>query len=208
MSQDALYTTAQAARLTGVSKPAIRSHAARYRTFLSAEAQPEPGQERHFTHADLRLFAFVAERTRAKEKHAEVLARLASGELDAFSWEPAQAGAAASVPVEPAEGAEGASSALMALAQVQALQALLADAQRREQDALLRAQALQDAAAEARALQARLDESRTQEQDARAKAQALQEKVDALTRELGEAKGELDARKSRRPAWLRRLIGE
>lgn len=176
MPQDT-YSTAQAARLAGASKPAVRAYAAKYSAWLSPEATPEPGHERRFTVDDLRLLRFVFERTQAKDTHAVVLARIASGELDSFTWTPAEPQDAAEEPVDSTEGSRTAPSALMTQAQVQALKTLLEDAHRREQDA-------------------------------KERERELQEQLATLQHALGQAQGELEARKRRRPGWLRSLLGE
>lgn len=177
MPQDS-YSTSQASQATGVSRQALRAYSSRYRQWLSPDATPEPGQERKFSTDDLRLLRFVFEHTQAKEPHATVQARLAAGELDAFTWTPG----------EPQEGSEGApetsgtsktsTAALVPMAQVQALQVLLEDARRREQAALEREQALQAHMAE---LERALGEAQG----------ALRERP-----------------QRRRPGWLKALIGE
>jgi DNA-binding transcriptional MerR regulator len=84
-------------------------------------------------------------------------------------------------PQQPAEHEEASTGMLVPVEQVRALQAILADARQRELE--------------------------TKEQS-HAQLQALQEEVRQLTRELGEAQGELNARRRRRPTWWIRLFGE
>lgn len=86
-------------------------------------------------------------------------------------------------PPEPQQASdhEEATTALVPIEQVRALQAILADARQRELE--------------------------TKEQ-AQAQIQALQDEVRQLTRELGQAQGELNAGRRRRPAWWVRLFGE
>jgi DNA-binding transcriptional MerR regulator len=109
------YTPAEAAAATGASRAAIRTYTQRYARSFSTEATPEEGRARRFTAADLKLIAFIRDKT--------------TGELERFAWEP---------PLSTGEQAlteGGEHAALVPSAQLQAIQALLTDAQRREQQA-------------------------------------------------------------------------
>jgi DNA-binding transcriptional MerR regulator len=85
-----LYSTKQAAALTGVSRQALRTYTARYSRYLSTEATPAAGAVRQFTEADLRVLAFVYQQTKEGYSHDQVLAMLAAGDLEGWSWTPKQ----------------------------------------------------------------------------------------------------------------------
>ena len=139
MSAD--YTPKQASDLTGASRQILRTYTQRYARYLSTDATPEPGYERRFTPADLKVLAFVYQRTAAGEKHERILERLAAGELEQFAWQAPEA------PPAPAQAAESAasdtSSMLIPYERLQAAHALMQDAQRREEAAAEQVAALQ-----------------------------------------------------------------
>src|SRR5262249_54185612 len=150
----------------------LRAYASKeaYQPLLSTEATPDPGKERKFTVDDLKLFAFIAARTRLGESHSDVAERIAADELVTFDWTP-------TAPPRPTEGAESQQAALVPLEQLRAMQALLADSRQRE------VETKQQAQAQIEGLQAEIRQER--------------EKIEQLQRELGEAKGELTAMKRR-----------
>lgn len=131
------YTTKVASELTGASRQVIRTYTQRYARYLSTEATPQPGMDRRFTADDLKLLAFVFQRTSAGETHDQVLERLQSGELEQFAWLPPEPAP------EPQSADESASSALVPLERLHAAHALLQDAQRREAAAADQVAALQ-----------------------------------------------------------------
>lgn len=53
-----------------------------------------------------------------------------------------------------------------------------------------------------------MQDAQRREQEATAKVDQLQQRVEELTMQLGEAQGELSARKRRRPGWVVVLFGE
>lgn len=120
------YTTKQASDISGASRQVIRVYTTRYARYLSTEATPQPGMDRRFTTDDLRLLAFIYQRTSAGETHEQVLERLQAGELEQFAWQPPEP------EPEPQSATESASSALVPLERLQAAHALLQDSQRRE----------------------------------------------------------------------------
>ena len=137
----ATYSTKEASDITGASTATIRVYTTAYARYLSTEATPDPGKQRRFTSADLKLIAFayqLGERESATRE--QVLERLAAGDLDQFAWQP---------PAEPesaahgAAAAESASSALVPIERLQATQALMLDAQRREELAAAQVATLQ-----------------------------------------------------------------
>jgi len=135
------YSTKEAAELIGASKQILRAYTGTYARYLSTEATPEPGGVRRFTEADVRLLAFVYQKTTGENlTHEAVLEQLAEGALEQFTWQPEQP--------EPESTPESQQSAeagmLVPVAQYRAAEALLRDAQRRESDAQEREQALQE----------------------------------------------------------------
>src|SRR5688572_19831682 len=108
MAQRDIYTVAQAAQMLNLSKAALRAYASKevYKRYLSTEATPDPGLERKFTADDLKLFAFIAARTRLGESHDAVAQRLGAGGLDEFEWTPTE-------PAQPVEGTESQQAALV-----------------------------------------------------------------------------------------------
>lgn len=129
MTQQDIYTVAQAAQALNLSKAALRAYASKelYKRYLSTEATPEPGYERKFTADDLRLFAFIAARTKLGESHEDVAQLLGANALLEFDWTPPEL-------QQPAEPSEAQTGQLVPLEQVRALQALLADARQRESE--------------------------------------------------------------------------
>lgn len=133
----AYYTTKQASELSGASRQVIRVYTTRYARWLSTEATPQPGMDRRFTADDLKLLAFIYQRTAAGETHEQVIERLQAGELEQFAWQPPEPAP------EPQSADESASSALVPLERLQVAHALLQDAQRREAAAADQVAALQ-----------------------------------------------------------------
>ena len=195
MDETTLYTVAEAQRLTGISKPAMRAYAGRaeYRRYLSTFATPQkPGEERQFTESDLKLFAFIFRRTKIGETHEKVAERLAAGDLEQFTWAPLES------PSEPQEEPTAGSTALVPVESLRLAQALATEAQRREQESK--------------------KEAERRVQEAQARADALQAEVQRLTGELGRAEGKLEVYEQqaqqaqpvprKRPKWLISLFGE
>lgn len=132
------YTTKQAADLTGSSRQSIRVYSNVYKRFFSSEGAPPPGQSRKFTQDDIKLIAYIAATTELGLLHSQVIERLNAGALDEFTWQPPQAPQA-----EPQQAEQATGAYLVPVERLQATQALMADAQRREQQALDQAAALQ-----------------------------------------------------------------
>lgn len=139
MPQDdhVLYTLKQANEITGISRQGIRQYCARYGRWLSTYATPDPGRERQFTRDDLRVFRFIYELTSTGMHHEGVLERLGGGGLVDFTWEPPE------TPQRPSSSPTEASTYLVPMERLQTAQALLADAQRRELEAVAKAEAAQ-----------------------------------------------------------------
>jgi DNA-binding transcriptional MerR regulator len=198
------YSTKDASQLTGASRPIIRTYTQRYARFLSTEATPEAGAERRFTAADLKVIAYIYQRTSAGATHEQVLERLAAGELDQFDWQPAEPESAA----QGGPAAESASSALVPIERLQAAHALMADAQRREAEAAAQVIALQS---EVQRLSQALGKAEGEAAlAAAAQVAAAQAEVQRLTLELGKAQGEAATLKSSRyaaPRWWRAVFG-
>ena len=128
-----LYSVKEASALTGIARPTLRTYTVKYARHLSTEATPEPGKERRFTEADLRLLAFVYQYTDAGETHEQVIDRLAAGELERFAWSLPDSPES---PPSDVDAPESASTALVPIERYAAVQTLLQDAQRREREAL------------------------------------------------------------------------
>ena len=120
------YTPKAASELTGASRQILRTYTQRYARYLSNDATPEAGQGRRFSDADLKVIAFVYQRTSAGETHEQVLERLAAGELEQFTWQ-------APAPDPTPQAPESTGSALVPFERLQTAHALMLDAQRREQ---------------------------------------------------------------------------
>jgi DNA-binding transcriptional MerR regulator len=121
------YTPNEAAVLTGASKPALRTYTTRYVRYLSTEATPDKGNSRRFTAADLKVIAFIREKTTIEnQSHEETMAALARGALEEFAWQ---------LPEEEngQPGYSETNTALVPIERLQTLQAILVDTQRREQ---------------------------------------------------------------------------
>lgn len=133
------YSPAEAAQITGASKPALRTYTNTYARWFSTDATPEKGGSRQFTEADLKLVAFIRLWTVSQNKsHAETAAALVAGELDLFDWQPPEAAE------EPLEQPEAAGSALVPVERLQAAQVLITDAKQRETDATARLEQAQE----------------------------------------------------------------
>ena len=135
------YSTKEAAELIGASKQILRAYTGTYARYLSTEATPEPGGVRKFTEADVRLLAFVYQKTTGENlTHEQVLELLAADALEQFTWQPEQP-----EPESASESQQGAEAGMLVpLAHYRAAEVLLRDAQRREADALEREQAMQE----------------------------------------------------------------
>lgn len=93
----AVYSTAQAAKLTGVSEGTVRNYvrAPQYAAHFSQGANPPAGAARRLTDQDLALLAYIREQTAAGVTHDQIAARIEAGELGSFTWsapEPARVG--------------------------------------------------------------------------------------------------------------------
>ena len=96
----AVYSTAQAARLTGTSEGTVRNYvrAPMYAGYFSEGANPPAGSPRRLSEADLAVLAFIREKTAAGVTHDQIAAQLVAGELAGFTW---------SAPVASQEEARG-----------------------------------------------------------------------------------------------------
>lgn len=179
-----MYQIAQAAKVTGVSPAGIRNYVDRYGEWFSAGARPPKGQARDFSGEDVRLIAFIRDRTKAGENHDQIVQALQAGELEDFtSWaEPPAAGEGSQ--------AEEVGAELVPPAAVAMLRAMLEESRRREETAAARTDAQLAAAADR--------ESRLQAAYAQAQ------------REIGRLEGEIAAMKAAPPrpaSWWRRVFG-
>jgi transposase len=88
-----VYSTAQAAKLTGISEGTVRNYvrAPMYAGYFSAGASPAAGQPRQLSEHDLTLLAFVREKTAGGVTHDQIAGELAAGELEAFTWSAPEA---------------------------------------------------------------------------------------------------------------------
>ena len=124
------YTPAQVSTITGASKPAIRNYTQLYAKYFSTESTPEKGKSRIFTAADVKLIAFIREKTvDQNQSHDDTRKALDSGELEQFVW---------SLPNETAQAGEAEPNTQYQLIPVERLQAalsLLEDARTREAQA-------------------------------------------------------------------------
>ena len=132
------YTTKDASELTGASRQIIRTYTGAYARYFSTEATPEPGQQRRFTSADLKLIKYIYSLTSDQNlTHEQVQERLAAGGLDEYDWQPPQPLASA----QP--GQTDQSAMLIPVERLQAAQALL-QAEKLERERLIeREQTLQ-----------------------------------------------------------------
>jgi len=94
-----VYSTAQAAKLAGISEGSVRNYvrAPQYAGYFSPGAAPAAGQPRQLTEADLTLLAFIREKTAAGVPHDQIAGQIADKGLEGFTWsapEPAAAEAA------------------------------------------------------------------------------------------------------------------
>ena len=188
----AIYTPTSAAAALSITPGAIRKYGELYRRYLSTEATTPP---RTYTPDDMRVFAYVAQRTRLGYTHAQILEDLAAGdagEFAAFVW----------MPGEDAPTPEDA-GALVPAAQYQAVRAMLDDS---------RAQL--DAQAEhLRRLERELGRMEAEVSTLRRDAQELADRRRKDAEEL-EARREQEADRLRREAeahaarpWWARMLG-
>jgi DNA-binding transcriptional MerR regulator len=181
-----LYTPKQAADLLGISPSAVRLYTNTYARHLSTEATSNP---RRLTDSDLRMIAYVVSKTSTGQAHERVLAHLATEagqqEYDAFEW-------------DTPDTSQEANTALVPVAQLQAAQALMLDAQRREQEAIERAET----------------HARELREQAQRRERELLDQVNRLQREMGKAEGKIESLEAQlqqpapRPqSWWARLLG-
>lgn len=126
----AYYSTAQAAKLAGISEGSVRNYvrAAHYAGYFSPGANPAVvGQPRQLSDADVTLLAYIREQTAAGVPHDQIAAQIAAGGLDGFTWSAPEEAPEA----PPATAAEPPSPAPLAIL-AQSLTAELAAARARE----------------------------------------------------------------------------
>lgn len=132
-----VFSTAQAAKLTGVSAGTVRNYvrAPMYAPLFSAGANPPAGSPRRLSDNDLALLAYIREQTAQGVTHDQIAAQIAAGGLAGFTWSAPEAGQAEAqpgdtwgIPKDPAP-TQPAPLAIMA----QTLTAELAAARQREQ---------------------------------------------------------------------------
>lgn len=135
-----MYTVKTAADHAGVSVPTVYNYAKRFARFFSPTATPEKGTTRLFTVDDIRLLAYLYQKlVQQKLTYEQVEAALAadSSELEQFT--------AFTSPEQPAPEEAG---QLVPRAEVLAAKMLVEDARTREQQALAKADQLQQEIAE------------------------------------------------------------
>lgn len=167
------YTVAEAATLTGIARPTLRSYTPRYARYLSAEATPEQGVERSFTEADLRTLRFVFTITSSGKTHEQAMQALDAGALADFDWRPPDSA--------PQQAAEPPVEHLVPASRLQAAELIVRDAQQREQQALERLTAAQE---ELQRLRQELGHAQGQLDGYKAAQQASQYKAPAWWRSL------------------------
>jgi DNA-binding transcriptional MerR regulator len=204
MQPDGYYAPKDVMAMTGVSSSALRNYTRDYARHLSTDATTTP---RRFTEDDIRLIAYVIDCTKNRGmKHDEVAESLQAGDLASFEWEMP------STPHADVGTQEGASGHLVPVERLQAAQqaaqAILADAQRREGEAVAAEKAAQERIAE---LERELGKTQGKlEGEAVAVEKAAQGRISELERELGTAQGKLEAVEASRyhaPKWWRALFG-
>lgn len=216
----ATYNPKTVASLTGVSIAGVRNYTNRpeLAPFFSESARPGPGEARAFTADDVRLVAFVKDRTDQGLTYDQVAQAIHSGEFEEFShWSPPEPEEAATRAHQVAAGEE--STALVTGANAQALADLLDVLTERQLQALapilddMRAGVAQERARadqlaeEVKAERARADRYRS---DVQATIETYEEGRAELREELGRLRGQLEeikAARARRPAWLRWIAG-
>jgi DNA-binding transcriptional MerR regulator len=84
-----VYSTAQAAKLTGISEGTVRNYvrAPMYAGHFSAGANPPAGAPRQLSAGDLALLAFIREKTAAGVTHDQIAAQIAAGDMAGFTWQ-------------------------------------------------------------------------------------------------------------------------
>ena len=88
----------------GLSPAGIRNYCQVYARYLSTEATPAPGLTRRFTLSDMKLFAYVRQRTNEGATHIQIEPEIAAGALASFEWElPTKQKTARPGPVEEPE---------------------------------------------------------------------------------------------------------
>lgn len=123
-----IYTNKDVKRLLGLSSGSARNYTAHYAAYVSKGANPPQGATRHYTSDDMRLFAFVQERTGAGLTHADVLQEIESGALDSYEYNIPE-----SPTDSPTEPAQEPTNALVPASTLAAYQTLLQSAEKRLQ---------------------------------------------------------------------------
>ena len=134
-----VFSTAQAAKLTGVSAGTVRNYvrAPLYAALFSTGANPPAGSPRRLSESDLSLLAYIREQTAQGVTHDQIAAQIAGGGLAGFTWSAPEAGQEAAQGVDgwelpPKRQAGEAQPAPLAI-MAQTLTAELAAARQREQ---------------------------------------------------------------------------
>jgi DNA-binding transcriptional MerR regulator len=124
--------------MTGASRQVIRVYCQLYPDYLSTEATPLAGMERHFTEADLKLISFIYGQTSIGAAHNEVQEMLKEGALESFAWAMPEA------PDTPVGASPAQSSQLVPIDALRATQAVLVALQDERDRVLEGRQGLED----------------------------------------------------------------
>ena len=186
----ATVTPSQAAQMVGVSLATIRGYTRRevLASYFSATARPGKGEARALTADDVRLCAFVADRTAQGLTYAQIAQAIEAGELEEFThWTPEPS-------PEAEEEGENQAPEAAPLAQAPNLGELL--------ERLTTAQIA--------ALTPVFDDLRAEAERARERAAAAEAERAAAEKEAARLRGQLEeihAARARRPVWLKWLVG-
>lgn len=168
MTTDDYYLPNQAQTLCNVSASTLRNYTKDFARWFTTEATTVP---RKFTVDDLRLIAFIRHRTQERQERIDaVQAALDAGALVTFEWQP---------PQQPQQATEEETGVLVPLESLRLHQALLAEAQRREEQAS------------------------AETADLRARIETLQNELGKAQGELAAVK----AGRYRAPKWWRAVFG-
>lgn len=126
------FTNKDVKAYLGLSPAGIRNYCQHYSRYLSTEATPDPGMTRRFTLADIKLFAYVRDRTNQGTTHLQILPEIENGALDSFEWD-IPASSAYSAHSEDADHTEPTTAALVPASTLAAYQTLLSATEKRLQ---------------------------------------------------------------------------
>jgi len=179
-----LYDPAEAARMTGLGVSSIRGYTNRFGRYFSDHATDRP---RKLTMDDVKLCAFINQFSNT-ETYQEIEARLRSGELRDFRFQPDMSDVQ---PQSQSRGGENERDLLVPAAMISVIEHQLTEARMREEQ-----------------VRSELTDERSRN---RSETRRLQDELQTLQREVGRLEGQIDElrrqQEGEKKSFWQRLFG-